>query len=133
MTQGKTRLKIWLVLVGVFVLGSVTGAALSGVYQARSYGGPDGKHDNKGQAFIDKMRKELNLTNEQAAQINTIVNETRNEFRTLRAEARPRYDAIRQKKRERIRGVLNAEQQQKFDQMIARKDAARAKDELDER
>jgi Spy/CpxP family protein refolding chaperone len=130
-TQGRTRLKVWLVLVGVFLLGSVTGAALSGVYRARSEGGRRAERD-PGKA-LEKMRGELNLTDEQAAQINTIINETRNEFRALRAEARPRYDAIRQKERERIRGILNAEQQQKFDQMIARKDARREKHERDER
>jgi Spy/CpxP family protein refolding chaperone len=110
--QGKTRLKVWSVLVAVFVLGSVTGAALNGVYRMRT----SAEHDQGGrrQAYFDKMRRELNLTNEQATQIVTILDETGKDI-----------VALRQKKRERIRAVLNPEQQQKFDQMIARKDAAR--------
>lgn len=116
--QGKTRLKVWLVLVTVFVLGSVTGAALDGVYRMRT----SATHDKGGrrQAYFDKMRRELNLTNEQATQVITILDESGNEFL-----------ATRQKKRERIRAVLNPEQQQKFDQMIARKDAAREKHDRD--
>ncbi len=127
-----TRLKVWLVLLGVFLLGSVTGAALDSVYRLRSSASQT-KERGKGEAFKNMLRSELNLSEQQSTQIDTIVNETRNEFRALRAEARPRYDTIRQKERERIRAILNPEQQQKFDQMIARKDAARAKHDRDER
>ncbi len=37
--QGRTKLKMWLVLVAVFVLGSVTGVALTGLYRSRAAGG----------------------------------------------------------------------------------------------
>jgi len=130
--QGGTRLKVWLVLLGVFLLGSVTGAALDSVYRLRSSASQN-KERGKGEAFMNMLRSELALSDQQAAQVNSIVSETRNEFRALRAEARPRYEAIRQKERERIRAILNPEQQQKFDQMIARKDAARAKHDRDGR
>ncbi len=130
--KGRTRLKVWLVLLGVFALGSVTGAALDSVYRLRSSAN-QGEKLGKGEAFMNMLRSELGLNEQQSAQINTIVNETRNEFRALRAEARPRYDAIRQKSRERIRAILTSEQQQKFDQMIARKDAARQQEEKDEK
>jgi hypothetical protein len=131
--NGGTRLKVWLVLLGVFLLGSVTGAALDSVYRLRSSASQSKEQRGKGEAFMNMLRSELSLSEQQAAQVNTIVSETRNEFRSLRTEARPRYDAIRQKERERIRAILNPEQQQKFDQMIARKDAARAKHDRDER
>ena len=130
--KGRIRLKVWLVLLGVFALGSVTGAALDSVYRLRSSANQF-KEREKGEAFLNRMRSELGLNEQQAAQINTIVNESRNEFRALRAEARPRYDAIRQKERERIRAILTPDQQQKFDQMVARKDAARQKHGLDGR
>lgn len=130
--QGGTKLKVWLVLLGVFVLGAVTGAALDSVYRLRSSASQTKQHD-RAEAFLNMMRGELGLNDQQTAQITAIVNETRNEFRSLRSEARPRYDAIRQKERERIRAILTPEQQQKFDQMVARKDAARQKQERDEK
>lgn len=131
--KGGTRIKVWLVLLGVFLLGGVTGAALDSVYRLRSSASQQHREGGKGEAFKNMLRSELGLTDQQSQQIDTIVNETRTEFRALRAEARPRYDAIRRKERERIRAVLNPEQQQKFDQLIARKDAARAKHERDEK
>ncbi len=130
--QGKTRVKVWLVLIGVFLLGSVTGAALDAVYRMRT-SAVDNKPGERHAKYFEKMQRELSLNEEQSAKIKTILDDARTEYRALRDEARPRYDAIRQKERERIRGVLNTEQQQKFDQMTARKDAERAKHDRDVR
>jgi hypothetical protein len=120
--QGRTRLKIWLVLVVVFVLGSVTGSALTGLYRSRASGDRPEKatHDR-----FDKMRHELNLSEEQTKSVSAILDETRNEYRTLRADLRPRFEEPRQKARARIRALLNADQQQKFDAMVAQRDAQR--------
>lgn len=128
--QGGTRFKVWLVLIGVFALGSVTGASIDAMYRLRSSASQQ-REDRH--AFLEKMRSELKLTNEQTAQINVIVNDTRNEFRGLKTEVRPRFETIRQKERERIRALLTTEQQQLFAQMIARKDAEREKRDKDER
>jgi len=121
-----TRLKMWLVVLGVFVLGCVTGASLSGVYRSRADGGRqrmhNGRHGEERDIF-EKMRRDLNLNDGQATQVRAILEETRGEFRKLRAEARPRYDAIRQNSRLRIRAVLTPEQQQIFDAKAAERDA----------
>jgi len=130
--EGRTRMKVWLVLVGVFLLGGVTGASLAGVYHLHQR---DDSH-NRGErreAFFEKMRSDLNLTNEQATQIKTILDETRSQFQSLQAEARPRFDSIKQKERARIRGILDSQQQQRFDQIIARHDAMREQRDRNER
>lgn len=126
--RGKTRLKLLLAVLAVFALGCVTGAALDSAYrlQARSDHGGAG-HDKDD--FFESMRHNLNLNNEQATQIRAIVDETRTEYRQLRAEVRPRYDAIREKGRGRIRALLTPEQQQKFDAMLAERDARRSEGE----
>ena len=130
--RNKTRLKIWLVLLGVFVLGCVTGALLDNVYRLQARGAPQGRHGGRGDkdkgAFFESLRRDLNLDDQQAAQVRAILEETRNEFRQLRAEARPRYDALKQKARERIRAVLTPEQQQRFDAKVAERDARHGKD-----
>ena len=118
--QGRTRLKMWLVLVAVFVLGSVTGAALTGLIRSRASGRENGMHER-----FNKMRSELKLTDEQTKAVQAIIDETRNEYRTLRTELRPRFEEPRQKARARIRALLTPEQQQKFDAMIAQQDAQR--------
>ena len=119
---GHTRLKVWSVLVVVFVLGSITGAALTGLYISRS--GSDRSERNPQQRF-EKMRKELNLTDEQTKAVSAILDEARNEYRALRGELRPRFEEPRMKARAKIRALLSPEQQQKFDAIVAQQDAQR--------
>src|SRR5438552_14275374 len=119
---GHTRLKVLLVLVVVFVLGSITGAALTGLYRSRA--GADRPEKAMHERF-DKMRRELNLTDEQTKSFSAILDDTRNEYHSLRAELRPRFEEPRQKARIKIRALLTPDQQQKFDAMVAQQDAQR--------
>jgi len=127
---GHTRLKVWLVLVVVFVLGSITGAALTGLYRSRA--GADRPEKAMHERF-EKMRSELNLTDEQTKSISAILDETRNEYRSLRVELRPRFEEPRQKARTKIRALLTPEQQQKFDALVAQQDAQRENDQKNRR
>ena len=125
--RAMTRLKIWLVVLGVFILGCVTGAALDSVYRIKARddrGGEHGRRDRKD--VFDEMKRDLNLNDQQATEIHAILDATRNEYRQLRNEIEPRYDAIRQQGRARIRALLNQEQQQKFDAKVAERDAKRS-------
>ncbi|HYG12484.1 MAG TPA: hypothetical protein VD835_21295 [Pyrinomonadaceae bacterium] len=127
-----TRLKILLVLVGVFLLGGVTGASLASFYRLRGVerherrGGGRGNREDK---IFESMRRDLSLTEQQATEIRAILDQTRNDYRTLRAEVRPRYDAVRQNARTRIRALLTPEQQKLFDARAAERDARRDHDE----
>jgi len=120
---GRTTLKIWLVLLVVFLLGSVTGAALTGLYRSRAGGGGAEARDRAMHERFEKMRTELNLTDQQTTSVRAILDETRNEYRTLRTELRPRFEEPRTKARARIRALLTPEQQQKFDALVAQQDA----------
>ena len=75
------------------------------------------------------MRQDLKLDDQQAASVRTVLDETRNEYRALRTELRPRFDEPRLKARARIRALLNSEQQQKFDAMVAAQDAQHSQEE----
>jgi hypothetical protein len=122
-STGRTRLKIWLVLIVVFVLGGMTGAALTGLYRSRASGSRPESRERAKQERFEKMRQELSLSEQQATAVRAILDETRNEYRALRTELRPRFEEPRVKARARIRALLNAEQQPKFDAMVARQDA----------
>ena len=130
---GGLRLKIWLVLVAVFALGCVTGAALDGLYRSRANGrggrGGDEERARKSEAHFERMRRELGLTDEQATRVRAVLDETRDEYRRLRAEVRPRFEEPRLKARVRIRELLSAEQQQKFDALAAERDAQRREEQ----
>ncbi len=127
---GNTKLKVWLVLVVVFALGAITGAALTGLYRSRA--GADRPEKAMHERF-EKMRSELNLTDEQTKSISAILDETRNEYRALRAELRPRFEEPRQKARTKIRALLTPEQQQKFDALVAQQDAQRESEQKNRR
>ena len=130
---GRTTLKIWLVLLVVFVLGCVTGAALTGLYRLRAGADRPEAHERALHEHFEKMRSELNLTDQQTTAIRTILDETRNEYKTLRTELRPRFDEPRLKARARIRALLTPEQQQKFDAMVAQQDAQHDEDQKSRR
>lgn len=131
-TQGRTKVIMWLVLVAVFLLGSITGAALTGLIRSRASGGRETRERSANERFA-KMRSQLNLTDQQATQIKTILDDTRNDYKTLRAELKPRFDEPRLKARAKIRALLTPDQQQKFDAMVAQYDAKREEEEKSKR
>ena len=121
--RGKTRLKIWLVVVAVFVLGAVTGASLDSLYRLRVRGDERqerGRRDKKDR--FEQMKRDLNLTDQQATEIRAIIEQSREEYRALRNEIEPRNEAVRANARARIRALLNPEQQQRFDAKMAERE-----------
>jgi Spy/CpxP family protein refolding chaperone len=135
--RGSTRRKILLVLVGVFLLGGITGASLASLYrlrdshegQGRRGGGGGRGGGNRKDKIFDSLRRDLSLTEQQATEIRAILDQTRNDYRALRAEVRPRYDSVRQNARTRIRALLTPDQQKLFDARAAERDARRNDDE----
>jgi len=122
--QGNTTLKVWLVLVVVFILGSFTGGAITGAV-AGFYRGMSHADRNAPRDKMEKLRRDLSLTDDQVKSVGAILDETKNEYKALRTELKPRFEEPRQKARAQIRALLSAEQQQKFDAMVAKVDAQR--------
>src|ERR671917_22336 len=125
--RGLTRLKIWLVVVVVFILGCVTGASLDSLYRLRA--SSDERHERggrrgKGNRF-EEMKRDLNLNDQQASAIQGIIEQSREKYRALRSETSPRFDAVRKEAQAQIRALLNPEQQQRFDAEIAKREARR--------
>lgn len=124
----KSRLKTWLVLVVIFVLGGVTGVGIGGVYRSKSDVSFRGSPGRNREAMFEKMRADLNLTEEQSKEMRKVLDETGNEFRALRSELRPRYEELRLKTRGKMRALLTSEQQGQFDNLMAEIDARRQKE-----
>ena len=126
-----TRLKLWLAIAAIFALGCATGAFLDSAYRLRAGAARNGSRGGKRDPahVFEKMQRELNLDERQAAEVRKILDETRNEYRALRAEARPRFDTIRQSARTRIRALLTPEQQQRFDARVVEMDKRREAEE----
>jgi hypothetical protein len=121
-----TKLKVFAALVVIFVLGCVTGVALSGL-TVKGVKIPGAAYQDPN-AYYDSLRRELDLNAEQSAQIRNILEETRVEYRKICAEARPRYDALRDQARDRMRPLLTPSQQQRFDSIVLREDCSTCPD-----
>jgi hypothetical protein len=128
--QGNTTLKVVLVLVVVFVLGAFTGGFIGGAIAGYRTASRD---RNAPRDRTEKMRRDLSLTDEQMKSVSAILDDTKNEYKALRQELKPRFDEPRLKARGKIRALLTPEQQQKFDAMIAEKDAQREGDQKKQR
>lgn len=128
--SGGARAKVIAAALAVFVLGCVTGAALDSAYRLRAAGPRQGQQGQQGRDdFFKSLQKNLDLDARQTEQIRGVIDETRAGYRQLQTEVAPRYDALRRGGRSRIRALLTPEQQQKFDQMTAERDARRRAEE----
>jgi hypothetical protein len=117
-SSGKTWVKVWGMLLVVFVLGGVTGAAIDGLYRSRAAEVFIAPSMRNTEAYFEILKRELNLTPDQEAAISAILDETSNDYKKVCAEVRPRYDVVRERARERMRALLVAEQQKRFDSII---------------
>jgi Spy/CpxP family protein refolding chaperone len=130
-SQGKVKLQVWLAIVVVFVLGSVTGASLDRLYLAKSdalkpgstnHNSPSGRPRGPAR-MIERMKSDLNLSDEQATRIRTIFEESRKEFPPSRFAECPGFKESRARARARVREALTPEQQKRYDEINAQRDA----------
>lgn len=132
-SQGKVKLQVWGLIVIVFALGGVTGAALDRLYAHRN---PDqtsaaaNGDRSRGRHHImsEEMRRELNLNDGQVTAVRAIFDEARKESRKYFDEC-PGFKEQRERTQARIRQLLTPEQQQRFDDMHARREAERRANE----
>ncbi len=126
--RNKASIKTWAILFLVFALGCLTGVGIGGVYRSQTSASLRERRAREHEKMFEKMRTDLNLTDDQSKAMRQVLDETAGEFRALRTELRPRYEDLRQKTRGRMRALLTAEQQEKFDTLMSEIDARRKKD-----
>lgn len=129
-SQGRVKLQVWLLILVVFVLGGATGASLDRLYLQKQNpmrvgqfgpGGPGGRGGR--QQMLDEMKRDLNLSDDQVTTIRAIFEEMRREFHPKRFAECPGFKEMREKTHERIRAVLNPEQQQRYNEITQRREA----------
>lgn len=75
--------------------------------------------------MLERLDRELKLTPEQHARIDSVLTRRESDLRALMMEARPRFEAIATKTRTEIQAVLTPDQQEKFAEITKRMDAHR--------
>lgn len=125
-SQGKVKLQVWLLIAVVFALGGVTGASLDRLYLANS-GAFKNPHPRGPNRMVERLRSDLNLNEAQVAKIKTIFEESRKEFPPSRFAECPGFTESRARTRARIRETLTPEQQKRYDEINAQRDAETSK------
>ncbi|HET9532386.1 MAG TPA: periplasmic heavy metal sensor, partial [Blastocatellia bacterium] len=114
--------KIWSVLIVVFALGCVTGAAINGLYRGQTGDEPRSTALDQGEVYFESLKRELDLSDQQAARMRAILDETRAQYKDICAEVRPRYYNLRENARIRMRELLSEDQAERFDRMAPQED-----------
>lgn len=126
-----TRAKVGLAFLVVFLLGVATGALSLSAYLHRVDPPRQtiwtGKFNRE--RYIRELTEAVQLQPEQTGTLNTALDETREEFLTLRRRLQPQFEEVRQRARQRIRSILNADQQPRFEAFLKRWDEARLAEE----
>jgi hypothetical protein len=128
-SQGKVKLQVWLLIAVVFALGVVTGGSLDRVYLANSGAlrSANPNHARGPNRMVERLSSDLKLNDEQVAKIKTIFEESRKEFPpSLFAEC-PGFKESRARTRSRVREALTPEQQKRYDEINAQRDAEMSK------
>ena len=122
----KVKTQVWLLILVVFLLGGVAGASVDRLLLLKGQSNsPTNKGDHGGgrARMIEQMQKDLNLTDEQTASVRAIFDDMRKEFSPRRFDECPGIRESREKSRARVRAILTPEQQKKFDEINAKRDA----------
>ena len=109
--------RAYLYFIITFLLGIVVGGA--GVLFYGWYGG----HWHRGfekQRIVQRLTRELNLTDAQVKQLDQIVDDSMKRFAELRKQFEPQFDTAREESNNRIRQILTPEQLTKFNEMVRR-------------
>ena len=126
----KVKTQVWLLILVVFLLGGIAGASVDRLLLLKGQSSsPSGKGERGGRGrMIEQMQKDLNLTNEQTASVRAIFEDMRKEFSPRRFDECPGVKESREKSRARVRAILTPEQQKKFDEINAKRDAEMMKE-----
>jgi hypothetical protein len=120
--QQKMLVKIWSAVIVVFILGCVTGAALSGLYLSAAEKEQQAVSMRETTQYFETLKREVNLTSEQVDQMSAILDQMRNNYKSVCAEVKPRYYTVREEARIKMRALLTSEQQQRFDKIVTQDD-----------
>jgi Spy/CpxP family protein refolding chaperone len=112
----RPRVEGALLLLLAFLLGAAAGGLGMGLYQSWTGWWHQPRDPERSRQFVlQRLTRELDLRPEQQQQVEVILRETGQEFARLREDIGPRVREIRGRSRERIRAILNPEQQAKFE------------------
>lgn len=127
----KVDLTVGLSLVAVFASGAAVGAYGHRFYTARTVIAkvekPRTSPEEYRRHWMNEMRSRLNLSEDQVAQLNVILDDAREQWRQFRARTKPESDAIYNSQVEKTRAILTPVQRAEYEEMRKEREMRRAK------
>ena len=125
----RSRITIALYLVLVFASGILVGVESHRLYATTSTARANSSPQNMGEfrrRYLDGMKTQVGVSDTQLAQINNILEDTRNKVNELAALEKPLHDRIQQEHIDQIKDLLTPQQKIAYDNWrVARERAKR--------
>src|SRR5450631_4467112 len=115
-----TRWTVALYMALVFACGGVVGAFAHRLYTVSGVSANVGQRNPEEfrKRFLTDMKARLQLSEDQAAKLGTIMDETRARFRDAREKFEPEMQKIREDQRQRISELLSPSQQAEWQKIM---------------
>ncbi len=126
-TPARRKAALWVLIV--FLLGAALGVILGYGYAYRSVSAANAPVPEpvRRARRVEQMTRDLNLTSDQAKQLDAILLQWHAEVKTIHNQADAQFEAERQKGRNQIRAILTPEQKPKFEEFLRKLDEERKK------
>ncbi len=121
---GGIKSKAYLIIVGAFFIGVVTGSLLMNLVVAKAPSAPTVKP-----TMLDDLAGELQLTPEQKNRVGEIYKDSRQRGKDLAKALQPQMDELRVQTKAKVRNVLTPEQNSQYETWCSRREAERQKNE----
>ncbi len=116
----RSRKWMWATLILTLVLGVSLGVLLDHNIDFQSR---DGDRQSRSGRFLSMLETELELSSDQKEDLTKVLAANREKADAFWMEVRSSYADLKKEFRRQIRSVLNPEQQERFDAMMAKHDA----------
>jgi hypothetical protein len=115
----KDKLKIFVGILIVFLLGAATGSLITKIYFKKDFRSwKRGKFFSKGGFLMEELSQKLNLTEKQKPEIEKIMQDSFEQIFQLKRKHKPEIKAIFETRNKLIKEKLNNEQKEKFDGLV---------------
>jgi hypothetical protein len=126
MENSSVQRKAGVLVAAVFFLGAIFGGVGTHYWEVRANGGHSVSGFPKHAEIMKQLTLQVGLSDEQEMQVGAVVDDIRTKMHELSQQQKPQSDAIRADGRQRIRALLTADQQPKYEKFLQQLDADRA-------
>ena len=122
-----TRWTVALYMSLVFVCGGIAGAFAHRLYTVSAVSANVARRNPEAfrQRFLAEMKGRLHLSDDQLGKMTAIMEETRGRFRAARETIEPEIQKIREDQRRQISELLDPDQRQEWEKIVAERDRER--------